>query len=835
MIFSNTYQSLVIRLVLTLFLILSSITIAIAQKHTTISGYLTDASSGEQLIGVNIYDLRSKLGTSTNEYGFYSLTIPSGTCELRVTSIGYETQNINVDLTKDTVINIALKEDIVEFQEVVVTAEQPKVDQSQMSLIEVPIQKLNKIPVIIGEPDILKVVQLLPGVQSGSEGTSGIHVRGGNADQNLFLLDGVPVYNASHLFGFFSVFNPGAVKTVKLYKGGFPARYGGRLSSVVDIRMKEGNDQKIKGDFSIGLISSRFNLEGPVSKGKSSFLISARRTYIDILAKPFIALANKSSENEKITGGYYFYDLNLKLNHKFSDRSRLYLSTYLGKDKLYANYEYNYEGGFYYPGEDQNRPVHKYQDRNDMGIKWGNRIAALRWNYLINNKLFSNTTITYSKYNFNTSTFWGEFNLTDKEQDTNEFDYFSNIQDIAGKVDFDYAPHPNHAMKFGAGFIAHLFEPGVQVEKITSSLNPEDNYSSKTPDNKVNTTEQYIYIEDNISLGDRWKANIGIHLSNITVQKKNYTSLQPRISARYKLKENWSLKASYAKMNQYVHLLSSSTIDLPTDLWVPVTSNLNPPSSHQYAIGTSMRLPYGLDLSVECFYKNMDNLIAYRDGASFSGTASTNWDKKVETGKGWAYGAELLLEKTVGKTTGWLGYTWAKSERRFDKLNYGKVFPSRYDRRHDISLVLTHAFSDRFDIGATWVYNTGNAVTLGAYKYPLDPSWNYEDRFYGGFDIKDYGGRNGYRMPDYHRLDIGLNFHKKTKRGTRTWSISIYNAYNNQNPFMLIWDEDRDSPVSVPVYDNEGNILYHDTRYKQVLKQISLFPIIPSISYSFKF
>lgn len=789
-----------------------------AQNKRTISGYVTDTSTGEQLIGVNLYETSSGLGTSANEYGFYSLTIPTGVCDLRVTFIGYKTQDLHFNLTKDTVINIEMDLGAVEFQEVVVTAERSKVDESQMSVVDVPIQKLTKIPVILGEPDVLKVIQLLPGVQSGSEGTSGIYVRGGAADQNLFLLDGVPVYNASHLFGFFSVFNPGAVKTVKLYKGGFPARYGGRLSSVVDIRMKEGNDQKIAGDVSIGLIASRLNIEGPIVKGKSSFIISARRTYIDVLAQPFIAMANNSLENEEIRGGYYFYDLNAKLNYKFSDRHRLYLSTYLGQDKLYVKEKYQYNN--YYSGDGYSEQKEKFEDRGDVAMKWGNRIAALRWNYLINNKLFSNTTVTYSKYHFNTGIFWGEYNLTKKEQTTSDFDYFSDIQDLAAKIDFDYALHPDHAVKFGVGHITHFFKPGVQAVKVSSSANPDDNFSSKTPNNKVNANEQYVYVEDNITLGERWKVNAGLHLSGFNVQGKYYLSLQPRASARYKIKDNWSIKASYAKMNQYMHLLSSSTIDMPTDLWVPVTSRLKPPASHQYAFGTSLRLPWHLDLTVEAFYKEMDNLIDYRDGASFSGTASTNWDEKVVMGKGTAYGVELMLEKTVGKTTGWLGYTLSKSERQFDELNFGKVFPARYDRRHDFSLVLTHAFSERFDIGATWVYNTGNAVTLGAYEYPFLPS---EYNSYGDWETLpvDYGGRNGYRMPAYHRLDLGFNFHKKKKHGTRTWNISVYNAYNNQNPFMLRWEKDYDN------YQEEGS--------EAVLKQISLFPIIPSVSYSFKF
>lgn len=809
----------------------------VAPKRYTVSGYFSDASTGEHLLGVNIYDRISGLGASANEYGFYSLTLPAGQCELRVTFVGYATEAMAFELKSDTVLNMRLSTEAVEFKEVVISAKQNKVEQSQMSMIDVPVQKMEKIPVILGEPDVLKVIQLLPGVQSGSEGTSGIYVRGGGADQNLFLLDGVPVYNASHMFGFFSVFNPGSVKSVKLYKGGFPAHYGGRLSSVVDIRMKEGNDQEFSGDVSVGLISSRMNIEGPIVKGKSSFLVSARRTYIDLLAQPFITLYNKSQDLDQVSGGYFFYDMNAKINHKFSDRSRLYLSTYLGRDKVYSKATYTYSNSTYHSNSDgtyQEVITDKYEDRADLDLNWGNRIAALRWNYQFNNKLFSNTTVTYSKYNFNTNMSYGEYNLTKNTESSSAFDYFSSIQDYTAKVDFDYLPHPNHAMKAGTGFTAHYFKPGVQVLKMSSSESPDDNYDKRTPKNDVTAYEHYAYVEDNITIGQRFKANIGLHYSGVSVQNKMYTSLQPRASARFKLMEDCSLKLSYAKMNQFVHLLSSSAIDMPTDLWVPVTSKLTPPVSHQYAVGTSINLPWSLDLTIEGFYKTMDNLIAYKDGASFSGTANTNWDEMVELGRGWAYGAEFLLEKTVGKTTGWLGYTWAKSDRQYENINHGNIFPAHYDRRHDFSLVLTHAFSDRFDMGFTWVFNTGNAVTLGAYQYPRFKDDGASDSYWS-VNVKDYGGRNSYRMPSYHRLDLGFNFHKQLERGSRTWNISFYNAYNRQNPFMLMWEEDYDNPINVPVYDESGNLMYTNTEYAKVLKQLSIFPIIPSVSYTYKF
>lgn len=794
-----------------------------AQQKYTVSGYVSDHASGERLIGVNIYEHTSGLGISTNEYGFYSLTLPEGKRNYRFSFIGHQSTNVALNLQSDTTMNVQLLTNEVELDEVKISANLPKVDQTQMSVIDIPIDKLTKVPTIMGEPDVLKVIQLLPGVQSGTEGTSGIYVRGGAPDQNLFLLDGVPVYNASHLFGFFSVFNPGAVKTVKLYKGGFPARYGGRLSSVVDIRMKDGNDQEFSGDVSIGLISSRLNLEGPIVKGKSAFVVSARRTYIDVLAQPLIAGYNKLNDNDHIKVGYFFYDVNAKLNHKFSDRSRLYLSTYLGKDKMYSEQEYSDD----HFGQNNDETVSKW----GSNLNWGNRIAALRWNYVLNNKLFSNTTLTYSKYNFQTVMEDSYTNLTSNTLESMyEFDYYSNIQDFTAKIDFDYAPHPNHAVKFGVGLTKHYFKPGVSSYTMQGAN--EDPSVTTTPSNNVDVNEQYAYIEDNWTLSAKLKMNLGLHFSNIAVQGKYYPSVQPRASMRYKVADNVSIKASYAKMVQYVHLLSTSTIDMPTDLWVPITSRLSPPVSHQYALGTAVKLPLSLDLTVEGFYKDMSNLITYKEGASFTASASSNWDDKVEMGRGWAYGAEIMLEKTFGKTSGWIGYTWSKSERQFDNINYGAVFPARYDRRHDLSVVMTHKFSDRFDVGCSWVFNTGNAVTLGAYSYPVAPGLNVDNYW---TEPKDYGGRNSYRMPNYHRLDVGMNFHKQKKHGIRTWNISLYNAYSRQNPFMLTWGSDYENAKEVDVYNPESGQVEQRSVYPQQLSQLSLFPLIPSLSYSYKF
>ncbi|HET6559276.1 MAG TPA: TonB-dependent receptor plug domain-containing protein, partial [Prolixibacteraceae bacterium] len=660
----------------------------------------------------------------------------------------------------------------------------------------------------LGEADVIKTLQLLPGVQSGSEGTSGLYVRGGGPDQNLMLLDDVPVYNADHLFGFFSVFNPDAIKSISFFKGGFPARYGGRLSLVLDIRMKDGNDKEMHGNFSIGLISSKLNLEGPIVKDKTTFNFSARRTYIDLLARPLVTKASKGED----VAGYFFHDLNMKITHKFSDRNRIYLSAYNGRDKAYARHE-----------SENTYNENNWQNKDKLSIGWGNITTALRWNYVFSNRLFANTTLTYSRYQFDVMERSSRENLTThKMEDAFGLNYKSGIEDFGLKIDFDYYPVPNHRIKFGGNAIDHTFRPGIlayhetegdsQVPEETSFGNPN-----------IRAQELYAYIEDNIEITPRISVNAGLHASVFYVDQKPYASLQPRLSARWLATRNLSFKAAYSKMSQNIHLLSSSTISLPTDIWVPTTRKVKPQNSHQLALGAVYQLSPAFDLSVESFYKSMTNLLEYKEGASFIG-ASTNWEDKVEMGKGWSYGTEVLLQKTAGKTTGWIGYTWAKAERQFDNLNWGRKFYARYDRRHDVSFVMTHEFSKRFDVGLTWVYGTGNAVTLPTQRVDeanIPFQWDY---FYHQRSKKYeyYGQRNNYRMPAYHRMDVGFNFHKQKKHGVRTWNLSFYNAYSRQNPYFLYFE-------STSEYD------YNQTNKIRRLKQLSLFPILPSISYSYKF
>jgi outer membrane cobalamin receptor len=763
---------------------------AYSQEKQSISGYISDSKTGERLIGAHVYVKELKQGTATNLYGFYSLTLPKGEYDLQISYIGYKSISQKVKLEADQILNIDLQPS-TDLEEVVVTAESSREEfrETLMSTNRLSMKTVEMLPVLLGEKDIIKTLQLLPGVQSGSEGSSGLYVRGGGPDQNLILLDGVPVYNSSHLFGFFSVFNSDALNSVTLTKGGFPARYGGRLSSVLDIRMKEGNMKKVTGDVSIGLISSRFNIEGPIKKDKTSFMLSARRTYIDILLMPLI-----KAQSDGNKAGYFFYDINAKINHKFSEKSRLYLSAYNGLDKFYSknNDTYNIDDT-------------KLKDNYDSNLNWGNRIAALRWNYILSPKMFMNTTATYSRYNFEME-YKSEYqNLTAENKirdEINQSKFLSNIEDYAVKFDVDYIPNPNHYIKFGLGNIFHKFRPGANQFK--SNTEKDVTVGAKNIDAK----EFYSYIEDDIKINDVLKFNVGLHFAGLSVKDKNYFSLQPRISGRYLLNDRMSIKASYSRMNQFLHLLSNPTVGLPTDLWVPSTNKIKPELSDQYSLGYSTKLNDKFDFSVETYYKTIDNLIEYGDGTSFFGV-DDNWENKIVVGSGEAYGIEFLLKKKVGKTTGWIGYTLSKSNRQFPNVNQGKSYPYKYDRKHDISVVFMHKFSKKFDIGANWVYGTGNAFTLGTETYSV--------RFPDGSErsVENVPERNNYRMHDYHRLDIGFNFHKQKKKTYRTWTISVYNAYSRKNPFFLYFKND----------DRKG----------RKLKQVSLFPILPSITYSLKF
>lgn len=813
-------------IIITIFLILSERVFA---QSYTISGSITDAESGETLIGVSIFDVNTRKGVVSNTYGFYSLTIPQGEVRVQYAYVGCESQEHTFFLSKDTVLDIRMQENNV-LQEVVIlgsaTQTELGVSGSQMGAINVPVAQIKAVPTLFGENDLIKALQLLPGVQGGTEGFSGFYVRGGGPDQNLFLLDGTPLYNVTHMGGFFSTFNTDAIKNVTLYKGGFPARFGSRLSSVLDIRMNDGNNKKIKGSVGVGLISTKINLEGPIFNENTTFNISARRTYFDILAKPAIAYAAKEEGYEKLNAGYYFYDLNAKLTHRLSDKDKFYLSFYMGDDAVYTNFREKND----YSGRDNEGNWRNYvsTDEAKLDLDWGNLLTVFRWNRIVSNKLFVDVTATFSRYRFDTSV--GSAYTT---SDPNELDYDvdmtykSGIEDVGAKVDFDYTPNPNHDIKFGANYIRHRFRPGVSVAKMKEGT--EIPLDTVIGNKNLPSNETIVYVEDNMRIGSFVKANLGLHYSSFYVENKFYHSLQPRASVRALLNKDLSFKMAYTYMSQYIHLLSNNTISLPTDLWVPVTKRIRPMRSSQVSAGLFYNWKGIVDFSVEGYYKTMDNLIEYKDGASFL-SVNSSWEDKVSMGKGWAYGVEFLAQKTVGKTTGWLGYTWSKAERQFDRpgeeLNFGRVFPAKYDRRHDISLVISHKFSQKIDVSATWVYSSGNWSTLGLQDYEggVIPGSSWSE------DLTYVTQRNNYKNPSYQRLDLGINFHKQKKHGKRTWNVSVYNAYNHMNPFM-IYPGSRDSHTVVETPD--GIVHIYDS--KKVLKQITIFPIIPSVGYIYAF
>ncbi len=781
-------------------------------RKFTISGYVTDGTSSETLIGANILESRQQQGTTTNPYGFYSITLPAGETELSFSYLGYTTRQYRLELSKDTLINV-LMQDNNQLEEVVIVSDKAEagITATQMGAQEIPIAQIKNTPSILGEADVMKTIQLMPGVQAGVEGSAGLYVRGGGPDQNLILLDGVPVYNVDHLFGFFSVFTPEAVKKVTLFKSSFPARFGGRLSSVVDVRSNDGDMKKYHGTLSVGLLSSKIQLEGPIIRDKTSFNISARRSYIDLIAKPFMPKDDKIS--------YYFYDINAKINHKFSDRSRLFLNFYNGKDS------------YYFKTTDSSSSMYK----DKMSLNWGNTIATARWNYIFNQKLFSNTTVAYNKYRMDAnSTVYTKTNLIESISESNyHSNYHSGICDWSYLIDFDYNPTPAHHIKFGAGYLHHDFRPEVATSKIQEKedgITKQDTLYNSISNSTIQAHEVSAYIEDNFDIGSRLRMNVGLHLSMFRVQRRNYFSVQPRVSARYQLTKHTALKASYTKMSQYIHLLSSTPISMPTDLWVPVTSKIKPMQAHQYSLGSYYTGLTGWEFSVEGYYKQMRNVLEYKEGVSFLGSSS-GWENKVEMGKGRSMGIEFMAQKTTGKTTGWIAYTLAKSDRKFaiGGINNGERFPYKYDRRHNLSLVVNHKFSNRIDIGASWIFSTGGTATIAEEVTAIIRPG--ED----AIQQKDYiEKRNNYRLPASHRLNIGVNFNKKTKHGVRTWNISLYNAYNAMNPTM-IYSNNSGGYASYIKNQEDGKVYLQYIPAKRKITKLTLLPCVPSVTYTYKF
>ncbi len=766
---------------------------------------MKDSLSGETLIGSTVSVFEKSKGITSNQYGFYSITLTEGSYEFICSYVGYITQIKKIDLHKDVQFNFEIAPKITTEQSVIISSKKrdANVKNAQMGKIDLSVNQIKSIPAFLGEVDILKTIQLLPGIQSAGEGSSGLYVRGGGPDQNLILLDDAVVYNTGHLFGFFSIFNSDAIKSTSLIKGGMPAQYGGRLSSVLDISMKEGNDKNFVVEGGIGLIASRLSIQGPVKKparlshsggNKASFIISARRTYIDALVKPFI---KKSSSF--YGSGYYFYDLNAKINYKFSEKDRIYLSGYFGKDKFdFVNGEQSLK----------------------VSIPWGNSTGTFRWNHVFNNRLFSNTTLVYNDYKFNFGA----------NQNNFQINLLSGIKDWNVKEDFDLYPFTNHKIKFGALYTYHTFTPNV-VSGRQDTVEFKPNNAQRKYAN-----EAAIYVQDDWDISDKIKINAGIRESafqqtgsykiyttdingnrlDSTVYKKGepvitYFGFEPRFTIRYAIDDETSLKGALTRNLQYIHLVSNAGTTLPTDLWVPSTFKVKPQESWLYALGLFKNFNDNTyETSLEVYYKQMKNQIEYEEG--YTPATLEDTENFFTFGKAWSYGAELFINKTKGRLTGWIGYTLSWTFRKFPLLNSGEKYPAKYDRRHDLSVVGIYELSKRWKLSSTFVFGSGNAVTLPQRFYIFD-----------GVLTQEYSRINEYRLPSYHRLDVAATFSPKKhpKRKLKSeWVFSVYNLYSRQNPYFIYFDQ-------------KGNP-YNGTLKVQA-KQVSLFPIIPSVTWNFKF
>ncbi len=754
-----------------------------AQESYTLNGYIRDQSTGEELIGATVYINELKTGMISNAYGFYSLTLPGGSFEVEYGYLGYDKKIIEIVLDKDITRDIELSATSTLLEEVVVTSEagNKNIVSSEMGVVKLDPKRLQALPVIFGEQDILKSVQLMPGVKSSGEGNSGFFVRGGTIDQNLILLDEAPVYNASHLLGFFSVFNSDAIKNAKLIKGSMPAEYGGRISSVLDINMNEGNTKRFGVSGGVGLISSRLTVEGPVVKDRGAFILSARRSYADI----FLKIAGDENQ-QKID--LYFYDLNAKANYRINRNNRIFISGYFGRD------------------------VFDFADR--FGFEWGNATGTIRWNHLFSKRLFSNTSLIYSDYDYRFG----------NEAGDRRIDVSSGIRDVNIKQDFTFYLTPKNTTRFGFNALHHTFFPGELSTSDTSSINEiilEKRYAA----------EVSAYISNDWIMNDHIRINYGLRFSyfnmlgpgtvyqydgegNIIQEQvvadgesiKSYDNWEPRLSMNYIMNENQSIKASYSRNVQYLHLLSKSTSSTPSDLWLPSSNNLEPITADQVSLGYYRNLRNNLfKASAEIYYKAMDNLIDYKNGADLA--LNETVESQIITGIGRSYGVELSVEKTHGKMQGQVNYTFSRTERKFERVNDGTWFPAAQDRIHDISVTATFAMSEKWNIGANWVFTTGNPVTFPGGKYEYD-----------GHIVNLYTERNGYRMPDYHRLDLSLTYtRKKTASRESSWSLSLYNVYARENAYAIYFRVNEDNP-----------------RYTEALK-LSLFSIVPSITYNFKF
>ena len=785
-----------IRQIIVLILLIISIQ---AEAQIVVAGYLFDTNTEESIIGAVVKQREYNTGTHSNNFGFFSLNVKQLPCQIIISYIGYKSDTMTISEAHHP-LKIYLKPNSKNLKEVVVKQTKSLIQKAEMGTLEIPIDQIKQLPAIGGEVDVLKAFQLMPGIQGGSEGTSGLYIRGGTPDQNLILLDDVPMYYVNHIGGFVSVFDVNAINSIKLVKGGFPARYGGRLSSVVDIRMKNGNATKLKGEYGLGILTSKLFLEGPLGKRKKTkFMISGRRCNLDLATR----LSTKMASGSEYSAGYTFYDLYGKIVHNINDRNNLSLTLYQGRDRIFIN-------------QNNKESLDKTTLYDYSGnIRWGNIVAAAKWGHQYNAKVYGNTTLSYTGFNYNNLIKYKQKEINSNNTlATAKQSFISGVQDFIIRHDMDINYSSAHSIKIGAHLTHHIFNPGISV-----SRNPYIDTSFGSL--KVNAQEATIFIEDELRFSSKFNANIGLHFNSYFVQSSIFPSLQPRLSLNYTLHKNHAIKASYTFMQQNIHLLSNNGAGIPTDLWVPATSMIKPQYSNQYSLGYYFVPNHNVvEFSVEAYYKTLKNQIEFSEGASFFG-GENNWEEKVQyDGIGRCYGVEFLIQKKEGRLSGWMSYTLSYNYRKFDSINEGIWYPYKYDRRHYFTTVANYKLRKNIILSADFLISTGHAITLPNGKYatfntefntivnsnsPV-PVFNQQaDNTY------TYAGRNQSRMPANHRLDVAVRFIKEKYRGSREVVISVYNVYSRQNPYFVFFD-----------YDKQKNI--H-------LYQLSLFPIIPSISY----
>lgn len=784
----------------------------------TISGFIRDQYTTEYLIGASVYNPKTQEGTATNNHGFFSLTVQQGDIQLETSYIGYQrfAYHLN-DLKKDTVMEILLKSG-KELQEIVVTgtnASQNPVYTPQMGTLKISQKTVKSIPTLLGESDVIKTLQTQPGVSAGTEGLAGMYVRGGNGDENLYMIDGIPLYQVNHLGGLFSAFNAEALKDVDFYKSAFPARYGGRLSSVVDVHTKDGNMKEYHGSAMLGLTSGNINFEGPLVKDKTSFNASLRRSWFDVLTAPALAIWNRieKKDGKKRTGRYAFTDINMKVNHHFNDRSQGYVNLYFGQDFLKG-------GSTDYKTSDDNL----YYESKDIGkLRWGNTVASAGWSYVMNHKMFSNISAYYTRYNSSIRRI--EENQTGKKDDEEYKKSKRNtstengINDLGFRMNFDYLPAPAHHVRFGSNYIYHHFRPEYTQNEVTGDY---EKLEVKDVKETLSANELAVYAEDDWTVNHFIRLNAGIRFSLYNVRQKTYTSLEPRISSRFLINPHLSLKASYARMSQYIHQINESYMSLPTDTWMPVSKKLRPLVSDQVSAGAYYNLHNDYSFSVEGYYKWMNHILDYKDGYNFL-PSFIGWEDKLAQGKGWSYGVELIARKETGRVTGWLGYGLMWADRQFAEINDGKRYPAKFDNRHKLNVVANWKLSDKVELTGSWTFMTGNRLTASFENYedlgqahfpsdvaPIPPFMNTP----GGLEY--FTERNNFRLPAYHRLDLGINIYRPKKNGRMgIWNVSIYNVYCHMNAITL-----------------KKRFWYN---YYCYFETMSILPIIPSVSYTYKF